>query len=319
MSNECDLSEDNIYMYYGKEISGKQFNKLSKDIELVKLTNCNEIHNTFEYKTGLNVDTLKFNPHGTCSSGGLYFCTIQNAFRWVFYSNKLFTPLTMMMYIRSVTIPDDASVYVESDKIKADKIILGERKQISVDMYLKFIDILKNDCENLKSFTKTLSAMTILQRENNMIFKNMYLKIVNIYGSLLLYVPVDMVDYEMCMVAIKLDSNALRYIPDSIEKNKQFYTDAAKQNLNVFWIMPQEFMDKELCMRVVKGSMYALSYVPEKFKDEEVCLCSVKNHAITIRNVPEHLRTFELCSVAMKAATIDIKKYIPRSIIHLFP
>ena len=36
-----------------------------------------------------------------------------------------------MYWFRVVIVPDDALVYEENDKVKADKIILSERKQIA--------------------------------------------------------------------------------------------------------------------------------------------------------------------------------------------
>jgi len=38
-----------------------------------KLLNKTENHYDFQYHDGLNVDTNKFNPTGTCTKGGLYF------------------------------------------------------------------------------------------------------------------------------------------------------------------------------------------------------------------------------------------------------
>ena len=40
---------------------------------LYRITNEEEIHNGFQYKTGLNTDHIEFSPKGVCSSGGLYF------------------------------------------------------------------------------------------------------------------------------------------------------------------------------------------------------------------------------------------------------
>ena len=58
---------------YKRTLTGSQFNELYKDQKFVKLTNENECHNNFQYKDGLNVDTIKFNPTGLCQPGGLYF------------------------------------------------------------------------------------------------------------------------------------------------------------------------------------------------------------------------------------------------------
>lgn len=102
--------------------SGEKFNKLYKDISFVKLTNSNECHNGFRFKDGLNIDTVDFNPIEECRPGGIYFCFREDYERWTKYG------CSQMFYIREVSIPDDAQVYCEENKFKADKIILGPRQ-----------------------------------------------------------------------------------------------------------------------------------------------------------------------------------------------
>jgi len=70
-------------------------------------------HNGFTYKEGLNIDTVQFTPFGGCIAGGLYFSEEEKVHLYGYvYGNKVAT----------VTIPDDALVYVEEDKFKADKL-----------------------------------------------------------------------------------------------------------------------------------------------------------------------------------------------------
>jgi hypothetical protein len=72
----------------GQVLSGKEFNRINGDRLLVKLTNQNENHNGFQFKTGLNVDNIPFNPSGECEPGGIYFCeeSLMNA--WLHYGGK---------------------------------------------------------------------------------------------------------------------------------------------------------------------------------------------------------------------------------------
>jgi hypothetical protein len=79
-------------------------------------------HNGFQYKEGLNVDTVPFNPVGSCSRGGLYFTTMQHMILYLNYGNK----------IADVEIPDDAEVYKDpsGNKWKADKIIIKNIREI---------------------------------------------------------------------------------------------------------------------------------------------------------------------------------------------
>lgn len=109
----------------GKTYSGKEFNERCKE-EIFKLTSNTENHNGFQYVTGLNVDTKPFSPMGKCSAGGLYFTT--RSFIPEYWQYWMGNVIITMVYARSVTVPDDALVYVERQKYKANKIILGERQ-----------------------------------------------------------------------------------------------------------------------------------------------------------------------------------------------
>src|SRR5271156_4589482 len=81
----------------------------------VKILAENLIHHNFQYKEGLNIDTIPFNPSGECEPGGLYYCEREKAY---LYAN--FGP-----FIADVEIPDDARIYAEPDRYKADKIIIS--------------------------------------------------------------------------------------------------------------------------------------------------------------------------------------------------
>ena len=109
-------------------LSGKEFNKGYNDIQFIKLTNMQENHNDYQFKTGINTDIIKFNPTEECKAGGIYFCKQNDFFKWLSYGSY---GSKIMYWYREVIIPDHAQVYVEAEKCKADVIILGDRKEIS--------------------------------------------------------------------------------------------------------------------------------------------------------------------------------------------
>jgi hypothetical protein len=119
----------------GKEYTGAQVNAANLG-PLVKLTTESENHNGFVFVTGENRDTIPFCPYASCSAGGIYFCKIADAQKWLQYN------FSKMHYMRSVTLPDDARVYIEDGKMKADKFILGEREEIFTSKTL-FNELLK--------------------------------------------------------------------------------------------------------------------------------------------------------------------------------
>ena len=91
----------------------------------VKLTNESCIHNGFEFKEGLNVDTLAFNPVKECLPGGLYFCRYKDFSKWIDYKEN-----DIMKYMWDVEIPEGEKVVDLGDKLKAHKIILSNKRSI---------------------------------------------------------------------------------------------------------------------------------------------------------------------------------------------
>jgi hypothetical protein len=108
-------------------ITGKHFNQhlIHSHTCYVKLTNFNENHNGFIYKTGLNIDVNIFDSNkDTC---GLYFIEYNDIKNWINYSDKI----GVMVYFREVAIPDDAFVFIMTDgTCKTNKFILSKKQYI---------------------------------------------------------------------------------------------------------------------------------------------------------------------------------------------
>lgn len=104
----------------GATMTGKQFNQLFGTTKFYKFTYQKEVHYGFKFFTGLNVDTIPFRTDCNCCAGGFYFTAHDSMKYW----------MDGKTYKRSVTVPDDAMVHFEKDKLKADKIILGPKEPI---------------------------------------------------------------------------------------------------------------------------------------------------------------------------------------------
>lgn len=79
-----------------------------------KIVNAEKKHHGFEFKDGLNVDTVPFNALGSCEAGGIYFSNAEYIFNFLDYG----------VYLCLVEIPEDALVYEEDNKMKVDKLVL---------------------------------------------------------------------------------------------------------------------------------------------------------------------------------------------------
>ena len=103
-------------------LTGKEFNALHADKKFYKVLKNSLCHFGFIYNEGLNVDTQPFNPSSTCSKGGLYFCEEEHLPLYLFSYGSI---------CATVSIPEDALVYKEDTKYKANKLILHNIQLIS--------------------------------------------------------------------------------------------------------------------------------------------------------------------------------------------
>lgn len=130
LSTIIQMAPRNLINAEGKlpRLTGHDFKKRYHNAKFYKLTNKAELHNGLKYKKGLIIDPIPLNDASGCSPGGIYFCCKNNIIKWLDYSCAGY-----MQYYRPVEIPDDATVCVDYNKFKADKIVLGRRKRIWSD------------------------------------------------------------------------------------------------------------------------------------------------------------------------------------------
>jgi len=97
-----------------------------------KILNKQENHHNLQYKTGLNVDPIPFNPNGDCEPGGIYFA-----------SDDIFGFFEYGIWIREVTLPENEEIYEETGnpkKFKAHQVILGERREINLELIKELVN-----------------------------------------------------------------------------------------------------------------------------------------------------------------------------------
>ena len=201
-------------------MSGKQFNEQYKNKIFVKLTRKNEIHNNFKFKTGLNIDIIPFDPSGQCKVGGLYFTDIDIMYKWLHYNDEY------MEWMRYVTIPMDAQIYVEDSKFKCDKFILSEREVIAFTDNIQMMNAIKQSYMALRyvedqtpelclyAVQQDCWALQFVKNQTDDLCKLAIKK----SGSALQFVNNQ--TYEMCKTVVSEYKGALPWV-----KNKDFKFD----------------------------------------------------------------------------------------------
>jgi len=101
-----------------------------------KITNKDEVHHEFSFKTGINIDTVPFNPSGDCKTGGIYFAREDIlGFLWRADDGK--------GWVRKVTLLPDSKIYKNPGKPikwKTNKLRLGRHYKITAKLIKRLID-----------------------------------------------------------------------------------------------------------------------------------------------------------------------------------
>lgn len=243
---------------------GENFNKLYCNKIFYKRINLNYKHFDFTYKHGLNIDHIKFNPMGKCNPGGLYFSDIDKILLYIYTD----------CYICKVTIPDDAYVYIEDYKFKADRIFLDLENKVKIrDFYIW------NDNE-------------------------FCCKAVKEYGWPLKFINIEFQTKELCETAInKYGGKLLEYICDKFH-TEELYKLAVQKDGIALQFVKTPFKTQEICLMAVKEYWWAIRYVDEIFQTEEICLMALEKNIYLIKFIYKSRFTEKICNFIIKQNSV---------------
>lgn len=269
-------------LMYGREFNEKYKTK-SKGRRFYKILSSSENHHDFQYRTGENVDHLRFNPTGCCQPGGLYF----TEFRYIDHF--------VGVCIAEVSIADDALVYEEGIKWKTNKLNLGPERipllKCVTPMYRQTLrrvyykgHIFDFEDENYEGLIREavienplLIAFVSVQCEAlccELIRENpYYIGMVPAQTETLSLIAVTMKPKSLkfvhsptlrtCLGAVRSDGLALKYV---VEQTSEICLEAVRQNgLALQFVHRQQ---RGICHAAVIQNALAIRFVQPEFKDE---------------------------------------------------
>ena len=297
-------------------LSGTEFNEQYPNTEFYKVLTTDCKHYDFTYQHGLNIDHIPFNPTRECSLGGLHFTEVDKVSYWIDRFKSV--------YIAKVTIPSNASVYVEKDKFKADQFILDlDNKMLIKDFYMweneEFckISVSQADTYNLvfvrnqpdeicklavKHDYRALEYVLLQTDEickiavSNHGFALEFVKdqtddickmaVKNGYGLEFVKVQTD----EICKMAVSKNGRALQYV---LLQTDELCKLAVSQNGHALEFV--KVQTGELCQLAVSQNAYALQYI--RNQTDEMCVLAVSQNPFALEYV--NVQTDELCQLAV--------------------
>lgn len=243
-----------------------------------KILNQEMIHNGFQYKMGLNIDTKEFNPKGSCEYGGLYYTTEEFIHKFFEYG----------CFIAEIEIPSDAKVYADptGDRWKTDRLIITKINPIYEHKIGK--DFLQKKFEldrELYLIKKDIRYLLCVQQT-----PELCKAVIKYDWRALQYVKEQ--TPEICLKAIKRCTDALQYVK---EQTKQICLEAVKLNGHALKFVKNQ--TPEICLEAIK-KRYECNLEFVKEQTPEICLEAVKNEGYNLRYVKE--QTPEICLEAVK-------------------
>ena len=240
-------------------LTGKEFNALHVDKKFHKVLNDSRCHFGFTYTEGLNVDTQPFNPSSTCSKGGLYFCEEEHLHLYLFSYGSIYA---------TVSIPEDALVYKEDTKYKANQLILHNIQPISeLPLWL--------DATVTKKIVKKFGHAIKYTKEPS---EEVQRLAVQQNGFVIKYIKEP--SEEVRRLAVQENGHAIQYIKEPSEEVRRL---AVQQNGDAIQYVKEP--SEELRRLAVQENGYAIHYIKEP--SEELRRLAVQRNGDAIEYIKE--------------------------------
>lgn len=201
----------------------------------------------------------------------------------VTYTWKYLNASTVNEDIQTVS-KDPSKIKTVQHKSNPDVIMTALKKDVSVIMHVKNItyDI----------------ATYVVQKD----------------GKLLLFIPHELIDEPLCLLAFKQTPEALEFIPDKF-KTEEMVLQAVQHNGKLLEFVPHHLKKPPLFEIAFKQNPAAIEFiVPDTLKTEEMSTIAVQYDGNLLRYVPQRWRTKELYKLAVKKNPIAVNS-IPRSLL----
>jgi hypothetical protein len=133
-------------------------------------------------------------------------------------------------------------------------------------------------------------------------------------GKLLLFVPPELIDEPLCLLASKQNPEAIQFIPDQF-KTEKMILQAVQHNGKLLEFVPHHLKIPPLFKIAFKQNPAAIEFiVPDTLKTEEMSTIAVQHDGNLLRYVPHKWKTEELCELAFDQ-TPKAVQYIPQPLL----
>ncbi len=227
------------------------------------------VHHGFKYALGLNVDTQKFNPSGTCQPGGLYYTTAEHIPEFLSFGKLI------------AEVEPKGQIYAdpEGKKWKTDKLyvhhIRSVKEWLSVQNESVQLAAIKCNSFNIQYIDDPSEAVQLAA--------------VTCFGTTLPCIAKP--TYAVQLAAVKTAGHVIRYIENPTEELQLIAVNASGSNINYIGVPTSEKV--QLAAVSQNGNAVRLICNPS----EAVKLAAVKNDGWAIEFIKDPTEEMQLIAV----------------------
>ena len=140
----------------------------------------------------------------------------------------------------------------------------------------------------------------------------------------LAFIPKEYQSKHLCEEAVRLDSQAIRHIPQEYFKDEHFCSKIIVYAPEILENLPLNFLTEKVCMSVVVANSELLGKLPMEKRTLNVCECAIDYETVlwdgehgyssVLRYVPEKLRSKELCIRAVRT-WYEALEFVPEQVL----
>jgi hypothetical protein len=282
-------------------ISGTKFNEIYNcpTVKMVKLTNEYSVHNNFEFKEGLNEDINMLDYTQVCGPDGLYFCSYDDMTNWLSYSDS------PMKYVWDVQIPDDARVVVYRTKLKTNKFILSNRRELTNEIMNQTLSKIGS------GMSVTNAVRTVANYPESVLSDELFLKLVQMDASVIAHIPLRYKTYDVCLESAKHYKNAYEHIVD-VSMSYEIMTHCVRLNPLIIKKIEEKNMSEELYRIAFENNPSVYRWIPERFRKPDMISKVIQSDINSYRTLLEFIpvdqlnETFYMEFVKMNCNALEI-------------
>lgn len=299
-------------------ISSDNFAEIFAGVPLVKLTNESCCHNGMTFVEGENVDHNEFKYDHSCGPDGIYFCRLDDMFNWLDYS------ASPMYWMWDAEVPDGARAVMYNSKLKANRLILTNKRRISDYVTSKLISMVVNG-EDIDEVFDLINRLTPTTRPDAQSMEDVYLAMLARDYNLFYRIPENSRTYNLSMFLALNDHNAYEKIKDETLSH-EILMECIKNNSEVYHYITKENRSQEMANYMFSLDTDNYGNIDDEYKTLEMtekylsqCSCSnvfmipsrfmkqssiipkiIAKNGIKLNEVEYKTKTYDLCRSAIQ-------------------